>query len=182
LVGTEWSATLLGSQDEPASHAASSAQAAVGDASEAQERTSRSMVMVSAGEPSASATGQSRLPVARSRFTLGNDIFATTASLAAADAHVWRGTPEFVSVESATFAQRGGYRSRGRGRNGGARAAIALGAVASIAGAAVLVYANRPECRDNQAASGCGYGPKVVGGAVLSAGLVGLIAGALTWR
>jgi hypothetical protein len=61
-------------------------------------------------------------------------------------------------------------------------AAIAVGAVASIAGAAVLVYANRPECRINESASGCGYGTKVVGGAVLSAGIVGLVAGALIVR
>jgi hypothetical protein len=59
---------------------------------------------------------------------------------------------------------------------------MALGAAASIAGAAVLVYANRPECRTNQTASGCGYGTKVVGGAVLSAGIVGIFVGALTWR
>ncbi len=59
---------------------------------------------------------------------------------------------------------------------------IILGAVASIAGTAILVYANRPECSTNQTANGCGYGTKVIGGAVLSAGIVGLVAGALTWR
>ena len=57
-----------------------------------------------------------------------------------------------------------------------------IGAAAAIAGTAVLVYANRPECSTNQMASGCGYGTKVVGTAVLSAGLVGLVVGALTWR
>jgi hypothetical protein len=31
-------------------------------------------------------------------------------------------------------------------------------------------------------ANGCNYGTKVVGGAVLSAGIVGLLVGALTWR
>jgi hypothetical protein len=74
-----------------------------------------------------------------------------------------------------------------RGRRGGRRnessaAAIALGAVGVIAGTAVLVYANRPECNANPQLSGCGYGTKVVGGAVLSAGLVGVMVGALTWR
>jgi tetrahydromethanopterin S-methyltransferase subunit C len=59
---------------------------------------------------------------------------------------------------------------------------VVLGAVASITGAALLVYANRPECRTNELASGCGYGTKVVGGAVLSGGLVSLVVGALTWR
>jgi hypothetical protein len=44
------------------------------------------------------------------------------------------------------------------------------------------VYANRPEGDVLQFAGGCGYGTKVVGGAVLSGGLVSLIVGALTWR
>jgi hypothetical protein len=59
---------------------------------------------------------------------------------------------------------------------------MVAGAAASITGAAVLVYANRPECGSNQVASGCGYGTKVVGGAVLTAGIVALVAGALMWR
>jgi hypothetical protein len=59
--------------------------------------------------------------------------------------------------------------------------AIVLGAIASIAGAAILVYANRPDCSTNQMASGYGYGTKVAGGAVLSAGAVGLVIGAVTW-
>ena len=84
-------------------------------------------------------------------------------------------------VESAALSQWGGYR-RGRSRNDGAAAALFLGAAGTIAGAAVLVYANRPECRGNPALNACGYGTKVVGGAVLSAGLVGLMIGALTWR
>jgi hypothetical protein len=84
--------------------------------------------------------------------------------------------------ETSVFAQRG-YRGGGsRRRNNGAAAAIFAGAAAAIAGTAVLVYANRPECRTAPAAGGCGYGTKVVGGAVLSAGLVGLLIGAVTWR
>jgi uncharacterized membrane protein YjjB (DUF3815 family) len=66
------------------------------------------------------------------------------------------------------------------GRNGSV-AALMLGAAATIAGAAVLVYANRPECSTNQFAGGCGYGTKVIGGAVLTGGAVGLFIGALTW-
>lgn len=77
--------------------------------------------------------------------------------------------------------QRGWGRGRW-GRSGGARAAIILGGVATVAGAAVLVYANRPECSANHAASGCSYGTKVVGGAVLAGGVVTIAAGALTWR
>ena len=87
----------------------------------------------------------------------------------------------FDSVETEGFAQRG-YRGRRNGRNGPAAAAIVIGAAASIAGGAVLVYANRPECSANHSATGCGYGSKVTGTAILSAGLVSLIVGALSWR
>jgi hypothetical protein len=78
------------------------------------------------------------------------------------------------------FAQRGWGWGR-RGRHNGSRSAIILGSVATVAGAAVLVYANRPECSANHAASGCGYGTKVVGGAVVAGGVVSIAAGALTW-
>jgi hypothetical protein len=60
-------------------------------------------------------------------------------------------------------------------------AAIMIGTVATITGAAILVYANRPECDTRQYAGGCGYGTKVIGGAVLSGGMVSLVVGALTW-
>ena len=69
-----------------------------------------------------------------------------------------------------------------RPRRNGAIAAIMIGAAAAITGAAVLFYANRPECNTDPGAGGCGYGPKVVGTAALSGGLVGLFVGALTWR
>jgi hypothetical protein len=45
-----------------------------------------------------------------------------------------------------------------------------------------LVYANRPACRGNAAADACGYGTKVVGGALLTGGAVGIVAGAVSWR
>lgn len=64
----------------------------------------------------------------------------------------------------------------------GSIAAIMVGAVATIAGTAVLVYANRPECTTSPFAGGCGYGTKVIGGSVLAGGVVGLFVGALTWR
>jgi uncharacterized membrane protein YjjB (DUF3815 family) len=64
----------------------------------------------------------------------------------------------------------------------GSIAALMLGAAAAIGGTTLLVYANRPECTMNQFAGGCGYGTKVIGGAVLSTGIVGLFIGALTWR
>lgn len=77
---------------------------------------------------------------------------------------------------STIFAQRGW-----RG-NGGARAAVILGAAAAIAGGAILVYANRPGCRSNPAAGGCSYGTKVIGGAMIAGGAVGIVVGALSWR
>jgi hypothetical protein len=74
------------------------------------------------------------------------------------------------------------YRRGGRGRRHAAVTAIMLGAVGTIAGTAVLVYANRPDCGTNPNLGGCGYGTKVVGGAVLAAGLAGIFTGALLWH
>jgi hypothetical protein len=54
--------------------------------------------------------------------------------------------------------------------------------MAAIAGGALLIYANRPDCSANHAASGCGYGTKVTGGALLAGGLVSVTLGAVTWH
>jgi hypothetical protein len=75
-----------------------------------------------------------------------------------------------------------GYGSRRGHRNQAALTAILLGAVGAIAGTGVLIYANRPECNVNPNLGGCGYGTKVVGGSVLTGGLVGLMVGAVMWR
>jgi hypothetical protein len=115
------------------------------------------------------------------RFTLNDDVLAANASAETAGARVWRRPLEFAPLQSSAFAQRGRRGGGGR-RNGGAAAEIMLGTVATVAGAAVLVYANRPECNGNPNRSGCGYGTKVVGGAVLSVGIVGIIVGAMRWR
>jgi hypothetical protein len=128
-------------------------------------------------KPSSSVARSAEQPP---RFTLGNDMLAASGPLRAASMQPWHGT--LTLVPESTFAQRRGYRGRGRGGRNGSAAAIVLGAAATIAGGAVLVYANRPECSTNPTADGCGYGTKVVGGAVLSAGLVGLVVGAVTWR
>jgi len=101
-----------------------------------------------------------------------NDLFA-------ADTELSRTFAMEGPLASSAFAQ---YGRRGRGRNNGARAAIILGAAAAIAGTAVLVYANRPDCSTHPTPGGCGYGTKVVGTAVLSTGVVALLVGALTWR
>ena len=181
LVSTQWSGTLFASEEEALSRAASSSQAVVNNTSEVHGGTpARPAAAAGAGEQPISATDLSRSTMGRSRFTLGNQLLTANGPLGAASAQVW--LPKFVPAESSAFAQRGGYRGRGRGRRDGAAAALVLGTVASIAGAAILVYANRPECSTNQTLNGCGYGTKVVGGAVLSAGVVGLVAGAVTWR
>ncbi|HKB13774.1 MAG TPA: hypothetical protein VKD69_24070 [Vicinamibacterales bacterium] len=86
-----------------------------------------------------------------------------------------------IGVNASHEEQRGyGYR-RGRGRRGAAAAALMIGAAAAITGTALLVYANRPECSTNVAASGCGYGTKVVGGSVLAGGVIGVAVGAALW-
>jgi hypothetical protein len=105
-------------------------------------------------------------PPKPSPFTVSDDVLVAAA------------TP--VSGAS-QWGRHGGHRGGG-GRNDGARTAIILGAIGVIAGSAVLVYANRPECGDVPNASGCGYGTKVTGGAVLAAGVVGITVGAATWR
>ena len=182
LVGIQWNGTLVASEEVPSSSPAPSPQSIVNSVSDAQGRTLASAATaVSASEQPASATELPRSTVERSRLTFSHEILTANEPLGAARAQVWRSTLNRVPVESA-FAQRSGYRGRGRGGRNGAATAIFIGAVASIAGGAVLVYANRPECSTNRTANGCGYGTKVVGGAVLSAGIVGLVVGALTWR
>jgi hypothetical protein len=86
----------------------------------------------------------------------------------------------FLPTDSTLFAQR--YGRRGWRGNGGARAAVILGAAAAIAGGAILVYANRPDCRSNPGAGGCSYGTKVIGGAMIAGGAVGIVVGAVSWR
>jgi hypothetical protein len=92
--------------------------------------------------------------------------------------------PEIASrpLQSITMAQRRAYGGYGRRRNGAAQAEMILGAAAAITGAALLTYANRPECSVNALAGGCSYGTKVVGTAVTAGGIVTFLTGALTWR
>jgi hypothetical protein len=123
-------------------------------------------------------------PSSAPRIAISDEAIAA-ASLDSLRADVWRGPFMSDADGSTTFAQRYGGRYRGRrggGDNRAAQTAIILGGVAAITGAAVLVYANRPECGANQYAYGCSYGTKVVGGSVLTAGLFGIVAGAVTWK
>jgi len=105
----------------------------------------------------------------------------TTSPLVASAAPA--GRPLFTPLAPEFTASAGQvYRGRPyRMRHDGSIAAIMIGTAAAIAGTAVLVYANRPECSANQFAGGCGYGTKVVGTSVLVGGAAGLVVGALTW-
>ena len=179
FVATQWSGTLFARDKEPSpSHEAS----AVSGTSEPQgQGPADAASAVSTGEEGASVMALSPSTTEHFRVTLNNEMFAPVGRLGATRAQARHSTLTFVLVQP-PLAQRGGYGGRGRGRRHGAATAIALGAVATIAGGAILVYANRPDCRANPTAGGCGYGTKVAGGAVLSAGIVGLVVGALTWR
>ena len=115
LVGTQWSGTLFASEEEPSSSPAPSSQSVVNSASEAKGRTSASpAAAASVSEQPVSATELPRSTMERSRFTLSNEIITANEPLGAVSAKGWRSTLTFVPVES-TFAQRGGYRGRGRG-------------------------------------------------------------------
>ena len=121
-------------------------------------------------------------PATQSPLTLDGKPLSTLVPLDVDRAQAWPSATPLSRVDANAYGQWGGGFRRGRGRNSAAATAILLGAVGTIAGAAVLVYADRPDCSVNPALGGCGYGTKVIGGAVLSAGLVGLMVGALTWR
>jgi hypothetical protein len=169
LLSTQWSGTLFASEEERSSSEAPSSQSLTSRAPETQASTSAELApAISIDEHPAGTTDvSSALPqMERSRFTLNG-------------AH----HPfNFVPAQSSAFA---GQIYQGRpyriGRRDGSIAAMLVGAVATITGAAILVYANRPDCDANRFAGGCGYGTKVVGGAVLSGGVVSLVVGALTW-
>ena len=114
-------------------------------------------------------------------FTLDPGFFDTNSSAEpiAPDARIFDFVPAQTSATARQVYQGRPYRMRGR--HDGAVAAMMIGAVATIAGAAVLVYANRPDCDRDRFASGCGYGTKVIGSSVLAGGVVGLTIGAITW-
>jgi hypothetical protein len=184
LVSAQGNGTLLASEDQRSLTEAPSSQSLTDMTSETQMSTSAGLAPAICMDEHSAGTDVSSAPWLRmepSRFALDAGGVAANPSLGPVAQGAHR-TFNFVPTQSSAFA---GQIYQGRpyrmGRNGSI-AAIMIGAVATITGAAILVYANRPECATNQLAGGCGYGPKVVGGAVMSGGVVGLFVGALTWR
>jgi hypothetical protein len=163
LVSTQGNGTLFASEDEGSLREAPSSQSLTSSASETQMSTSGGLVPE------------------RAPFTPSAGGFTANPSLGlvAPGAHRTFG---LAPTESSALARQIYPGRPYRIRRDGSIAALMIGAVATIAGASVLVYAHRPECESNHFAGGCGYGTKVVGGAVLTGGIVGLFVGALTWR
>jgi hypothetical protein len=153
FVSLQTDAALLAAEDESSSAEASVSQSVVDSTPQAQLTT------LSASLP---ATGHLDLTLPASFVSTRPTFVITPAPPSAFAGQIYQGRPYKLNHD-------------------GSIAALMIGAVAAIAGTAVLVYANRPECSTNQLAGGCGYGTKVVGGAVLSAGVVGVVIGAITW-
>jgi hypothetical protein len=184
LVGTHLSGTLFASAEETSSKEVPSSTL-VAQATTATRTATSAGIGISIEPQPTKATHRSAIPPStpeRPRFTLSDEGLAASASSGADPRQAWRNTFNFIPAESTSLAQRGGYSRGSRGGRDGSATAIILGAAATIAGTAVLVYANRPECSTNQAANGCGYGTRVIGGAVLAGGIVGLVVGAAAWR
>jgi hypothetical protein len=184
LVSTQGNGTLFANGDKCSLSETPSSQSLTNCTSETQMSTSGGLAPTISIDEHPAGTDLSSTPLPqmeRSRFTLNAGFFAANPSLGPVAQGEHR-TFNLAPTQSSAFA---GQVYQGRpyrmGRDGSI-AAIMIGAVATIAGASILVYANRPDCNTNQFAGGCGYGTKVIGGAVLSGGIVGLVVGALTWR
>jgi hypothetical protein len=184
VVSAQWNGTLFASEEERPSTEAPSSQSLTTTASDTQASTPSELApAISIDERPAETTDlSSALPqIERSRFTLNAGPFLAIPSLGPVAQGAHR-TLNFAPTQSSAFARQI-YQGRPyRMRRDGSIAAMMIGTVVTITGAAILVYANRPECDTNRLAGGCGYGTRVVGGAVLSGGLVSLLVGALTWR
>jgi hypothetical protein len=184
LVTIQGSGTLSASQDERALTGATASQPPANNALEAAMSTPGGPPPAIPLDEQASGADVSSAPAPATepaRFSFDTGVLRTNPSLGPITQAAHR-TINLAPAQSDAFAAQV-YQGRPyrMGRDGSI-AAIMIGAVASIAGAAVLVYANRPECETRQFMGGCGYGTKVVGGAVLSGGIAALFVGALTWR
>jgi hypothetical protein len=182
LISAQWNGRLFASEDEltgTVSETQASTSAEVAPAVVMDEHPAATTEPTT--EPSSALPQMERFP-----FTLNAGDFTASPLLGPAGQGAHRTfdflPAQFLPAQSSAFA---GQVYQGRpyriGRDG-SLAAIMVGSVVAIAGAAILIYANRPECDVHQFAGGCGYGTKVVGGAVLSGGIVSLVVGALTWR
>lgn len=178
LVGTTFSGPLLASD----SIAGISSNPAIAGSHTASDTAGVKEAAAATPTPS-----DQSFPASSSPFVLGDRALAANALLtenrplgAIATTDLWA-SPFALASSDAMFAQRG-YRGRG-GRSGrqAAAAFFAAGALVTITGGAILVYANRPDCKF-YGGQGCGYGTRVIGGAILSAGLVGMLAGAVAWK
>jgi hypothetical protein len=184
LLTTQGTGTLFASEDECSLREAPSSESLTSSTSEMQTSTSGGLAPAISVDERAAGTDVSPTPLPqmeRSHFTLNAGLLTANPS----PGPVVTGAHRTFNLEPAQSSAFAGQVYQGRsyrmGRSGSV-AAIMIGAAAAITGAAILVYANRPECDTHQFAGGCGYGTKVVGGAVLSGGIVGLFVGALTWR
>jgi hypothetical protein len=185
LLGTQWSGTLFASEAGSSPSTAAVSPLLITVASDVQAPTSLGLVQaVAIGGQSVETTDVSSASGLQSgRARLSFDALALNEALGTV-APRGKSAFEVAPAEFDRFASQiyQGAPYPYRRRHDGSIAAIMIGAAAAIAGAAVLVYANRPDCTTNAVAGGCGYGTKVVGTAVLSGGIVGLFVGALTWR
>jgi hypothetical protein len=186
LVSNQWNGTVFASEEERSSREAPSSQSQTYSSSETQPSTSAELAPATVIDehPAGTTDLWSTLPqMGRSRFTLNAGDFAANPSLGPITPRP-RGTLNLFPTRSSVFAGQvfqGRPYPMARDRHDESLAAIMIGSVIAITGAAILVYANRPECDYNRFAGGCGYGTKVIGGAVLSGGIVGLVVGTLTW-
>jgi hypothetical protein len=185
LLSTRWNRTLFASEAGNSSSTAAASPLLSTPASDVQAPTSLGLVhaVTFGGESVETTDVSSASGLLSGRARLPFDALAVNQALGAVAP---RGKSAFqvVPAEFDRFAAQiyQGAPYPYRRRHDGSIAAIMIGAAAAITGAAVLVYANRPECTTNTVAGGCGYGTKVAGTAVLSGGIVGLFVGALTWR
>jgi hypothetical protein len=187
LVGTPCSGTLFAS-DAVASHPAETGSTIPPEAATNPAASGR---VPAVGNPANVASAIAAEAIAESHvagvttpsfpFVLSEGALGANGPLGAvATTDIWA-SPFALASSDAAFAQRG-YRGRG-GRSGRQTAAaiFAAGALVTITGGAILVYSNRPDCKC-YGGQGCGYGTRVIGGAILSAGLVGMLAGAVAWK
>lgn len=178
FVTAQGNAIVFASEDTSSSRETPSSSSLISGASEPQPSTPNEVSSPTSNDdrPATPRSFKALLQTQPTRLNLDAGFLAAIAALP--EGRQLNLVPAQASALAGQIYQGQPYRI---GRNGSI-AAIMLGAVATIAGTAILVYANRPDCSINQYAGGCGYGTKVVGGSVLAGGVVGLFVGALTWR